>query len=387
MRRKADTISLVTIVREPLVRNERILWGVCAAVGNHLGISPWYVRALTLFVPLLIPIYAFLAVVVPRERGGEVHRARLARVQESLTAPWAQRLEVPVLILLLAVGIVIAAGNGGVSAFLLTAFGLAVIWSRPKSASAQSTFVRIGVGAVAVTVGLTVALMNTWFFQIGPYAAFVAVLVLAVLALIAGPAIYRLVRDLTDERLQREREAQRADIAAHLHDSVLQTLGVIRARADDSGEVARLARAQERELRRWLYEDRPEAGESLSDEIEVAAGRVEDTHGGVVEIVVAGDARPGEWSAPLVAALGEACTNAVKHGGGAASVYAEIGAQRVDVWVRDRGPGFDLDAVAPDRVGVRRSILERMERAGGGAELRSPLPDGGTEVHLWLNGM
>ena len=201
MRRKADTISLVTIVREPLVRNERILWGVCAAVGNHLGISPWYVRALTLFVPLLIPIYAFLAVVVPRERGGEVHRARLARVQESLTAPWAQRLEVPVLILLLAVGIVIAAGNGGVSAFLLTAFGLAVIWSRPKSASAQSTFVRIGVGAVAVTVGLTVALMNTWFFQIGPYAAFVAVLVLAVLALMAGPAIYRLVRDLTDERL------------------------------------------------------------------------------------------------------------------------------------------------------------------------------------------
>lgn len=381
----------MTSVREPLQTRsgERIFLGVCGAVGSHLGFSPWYARVLTMVVPLLIPIYAFLAVVIPEEGHAEAAKARLARVQASVVSSRWRRLEIPLLLMALAVGIaIVGAGvsNGGfgrIAAFLLFAFGVAVIWSKPASAGTTVALVRIAVGATAVAGGLTVALVLFLGMDVSAGAFTAVVFVLPILAVMVGPAIYRLLTELTEERLKREREAERADIAAHLHDSVLQTLGVIRARADDSAEVARLARSQERELRRWLYEDRPEPGESLSDEIEVAAGRVEDTHGGVVEVVVAGDARPGEWSAPLVAALGEACTNAVKHGGGEASVYVEIGSNRVDAWVRDRGEGFDLDSVAPDRVGVRESILHRMERACGGAEVHSPLPDGGTEVHLW----
>lgn len=383
----------MTAIREPLVRRpeERILLGVCAAVGNHLGISPWYVRAFVLVVPMLIPIYLFLAVAVPSAQQGAVVQSRLARIQTSISGTWLRTLEIPLLILGLALGVAIVGAtyyeprSGILSAFLLLAFGLAIVWSKPAAATVRIALLRIAVGVTAVAVGLTALLM--WFFG-EPYygSSFSAVIfVLPILALAVGPAIYRLLNELTEERLQREREAQRADIAAHLHDSVLQTLGVIRSRADDPAEVSRLARAQERELRRWHYEDRPAAGESLADEIELATGRIEDTHGGVIEVVCAGDARPGAWSEPLVAALGEACANAIKHGGGEASVYAEISAHRVEAWVRDRGAGFDLDGVASDRVGVRESILNRMARAGGGAEVRSPLPESGTEVYLWLN--
>lgn len=371
--------------------DDKILLGVCAAVGNHLGFSPWYARALTVFVPFLIPIYVFLAIVVPRADQLEIGRARLARVQESIRSPWVRRLEIPVLLMLLAVGILIVGatyydrGSAFITSAILAAFGLAVVWSRPSSAKVSPALIRIGIGATAVAVGLIVLLM--WSLGVPYYSGSISavVFVLPILALAVGPALYRILTDLTSERLQREREAERADIAAHLHDSVLQTLGVIRARADDPAEVARLARSQERELRRWLYEDRPEPGESLCDEVEVVAGRIEDTHGGVVDVVVAGDAVPGEWSEPLIGALGEACTNAVRHGGGAASVYVEIADRRVDAWVRDRGEGFELDEVASDRVGVRESILKRMKRSGGGAEVRSPLSDGGTEVHLWIN--
>ncbi|MDN5559186.1 MAG: PspC domain-containing protein [Ruaniaceae bacterium] len=383
----------MTTVREPLLvrENDRIIFGVCGAVASHLGFSPWYARVVAVFVPFLIPIYAFLAVVIPEEGRPEAAQARLARVQKSIESSRLRRLEIPLLLVALAVGILLMGVNlgggffGALTAFLLAAFGLAVVWSKPASPKTSVALVRIAIGGTAVAGALTVALMLFIGGPVNSANLTAVVFVLPVLAVMVGPAIYRILTELTDERLQREREAERADIAAHLHDSVLQTLGVIRARADDPTEVARLARSQERELRRWLYEDRPEPGESLSDEIEVAAGRVEDTHGGVVEVVVAGDARPGEWSSPLVAALGEACTNALNHGGGEASVYVEIGAYQVDAWVRDRGAGFDLDAVAPDRVGVRESILHRMERAGGGAEVHSPLPDGGTEVHLWTN--
>lgn len=382
---------MVTTLREPLVRHpgERVLLGVCAAVGNHLGISPWYVRALTLFVPLLIPIYVFLAVAVPKETMGEVVQTRLARVQKSMRLAWLNRLEQPLLIIGLAIGIWLAGGlhgsptAGSVAAGLLIAFGLAALWSRPASQSIADALGRIAIGTIAVVVGASLAAIRV----VGVYPLFAGfvLIILTFAVIVVGPALYRILNDLTDERLRRERETQRADIAAHLHDSVLQTLGVIRARSDDSAEVSRLARAQERELRRWLYEDRPEPGESLSDEIDLTTGRIEDTHGGVIEVVVAGDTRPGAWSEPLVAALGEACTNSIRHGGGEASVYVEISDRRVEAWVRDRGEGFDLDDVAPDRVGVRESILHRMKRAGGGAEVRSPLPDGGTEVYLWQN--
>lgn len=380
----------VSAIREPLVRPaDRAFLGVCAGVGHHLGFSPWWARAATLFVPLLVPIYFFLAAAVPdeRTRAVPVAQARVARMQRSLTSGRWRRLELPALLLLVALVLLVAQSSGSyyaenvaIAAVILA--GLGIAWSRPAGTQATESFVRIGIGAVAVTIGVTMLALRGAVGGSMFLGVFVAVAVLGSLVLGVGPVVLHLVRDLSDERLAREREAQRADIAAHLHDSVLQTLNVIRARADHPAEVARLARAQERELRRWLYEDRPAEGTSVAEEIKQAAARAEDTYAGVVEVVTAGDAAPGSWSAPLVAALGEALANALKHGGGTASVYAELTEESVEAWVRDRGPGFSVDDLPADRAGVRESILGRMSRAGGVAQIHSPLPGGGTEVHL-----
>ena len=209
-----------------------------------------------------------------------------------------------------------------------------------------------------------------------------------------------------DERAARAREAERADIAAHLHDSVLQTLALIRARSSDADTVARLARAQERELREWLYDDRPSPGTSLAAELRGLVAEVEDGRVGrrsepigapvgapggptgeadpgpvVVDVVVVGDCTPTQETAALLQATREALVNAVAHGGPPYSVYLEVSDAAVEVFVRDRGDGFDMEDVAPDRFGVRESILGRVQRRGGKAEIISR-PGWGTEVRL-----
>jgi signal transduction histidine kinase len=200
-----------------------------------------------------------------------------------------------------------------------------------------------------------------------------------------APWWLRLVRQLGDERAAREREAERADIAAHLHDSVLQTLALIRARADDPVMVARLARAQERELRAWLYDDRPTPGTSLAAELKDLVGAVEDdaaTRAPVaIEAVIVGDCVPTEATAGLLAATREALVNAVVHGKPPVSVYLEVTDAQVAVFVRDRGDGFVLADIAPDRFGVRESIIGRVRRRGGQAEVVCR-PAWGTEVRL-----
>ncbi|HMO11766.1 MAG TPA: ATP-binding protein [Actinotalea sp.] len=190
------------------------------------------------------------------------------------------------------------------------------------------------------------------------------------------------MRALSEERLARARESERADIAAHLHDSVLQTLALIRARAGDADEVSKLARAQERELRSWLYEDRPSPGTSLATQLREVVGEVEDAHSVPVEVVIVGDATPDEGSDVLLRATREALANAVRHGKPPVSLYLEIGPDAVEVYVKDRGDGFELDAVPHDRFGVRESIIGRMRRHGGSAQVRTRA--GGTEVELRL---
>jgi signal transduction histidine kinase len=172
-------------------------------------------------------------------------------------------------------------------------------------------------------------------------------------------------------------------MAAHLHDSVLQTLALMQKRADDPREVAALARRQERELRSWLNTgSRREPGASLAAALEAAVVEVEDAHGVPVEVVAVGDRPLDERAEALVAATREAVLNAVKFAPGARiSVYAEVRGEHVEVFVRDRGPGFDLDAVPPDRRGLRESVLGRMERHGGRAAIHTR-PGEGTEVEL-----
>jgi signal transduction histidine kinase len=206
------------------------------------------------------------------------------------------------------------------------------------------------------------------------------------IALILAPFLWRLGRNLADERAERIRSQERAELAAHLHDSVLQTLTLVQKRAGDRREVAQLARRQERELRAWLFDpDRPAPAASLSASLELAAAEVEDAHGVPVEAIAVGDRPMDERAEALVAAAREAMVNAAKFApdAGEIAVYAELSPASSQVFVRDRGPGFDPDAVPEDRRGLRESIVGRMERFGGRAEVRS-VEGSGTEIVLTL---
>ena len=210
--------------------------------------------------------------------------------------------------------------------------------------------------------------------------------VLIALALIFAPSWRRLARSLAAERTERIRSQERADVGAHLHDSVLQTLALIQRSAEDPKQVAALARRQERELRGWLAGgDSRERGERLAGALETAAAEVEATAGGTVEVVAVGDCPLDEPAGAVVGAAREAMLNAAKFAGQApVSVYAELSEERIEVFVRDRGAGFDPAAVPPARRGVRESIIGRMRRAGGGATVRA-LPGGGTEVEIAID--
>jgi signal transduction histidine kinase len=200
------------------------------------------------------------------------------------------------------------------------------------------------------------------------------------LVLVVGPWLWQ----LTTERTERIRLQERAEVAARIHDSVLQTLALIQRHAGDPVRVATIARRQERELRRWLYGSGVSDAESLVAALADTAADVEELHGVPVELATAGDTRLDDGTRQLVLAAREAMTNAAKFSGAAEiAVYAEVGADTVSVFVRDRGAGFDRTAVAPDRRGIAESIEGRLERAGGTATIVTA-PGAGTEVELRL---
>jgi signal transduction histidine kinase len=199
-------------------------------------------------------------------------------------------------------------------------------------------------------------------------------------------------RDLDTERRERIRSQERAEVAAHVHDSVLHTLTLIQRNAADPREVQRLARAQERDLRAWLYEPKADAEQHLAAAVRKAAAEVEDHHGLPIEVVCVGDCPLDDRLGAMLQAAREAMVNAAKYAGGpqsvdgepvasSLSVYAEVAGDDVSIFVRDRGAGFDLDAIPHDRMGLRESIIGRMERNGGKAEIRTA-PGEGTEVRL-----
>jgi signal transduction histidine kinase len=225
--------------------------------------------------------------------------------------------------------------------------------------------------------------------------------VLGGVLLVAGPWLLRVTRDLRAERRERIREQERAAVAAHVHDSVLQTLALLQARAGDPAAVRRLARQQERDLRDWLYgtgSTGNTAGRAETDQqgltrrLRVSCAEVEDDFGVGVDVVTVGDAAldaaalsaDDDRVIALLGAMREAVVNAAKHSGeDTVSVYAESEPERVSIWIRDRGKGFDPDTVPEDRRGLRDSIRDRMQRAGGIVQVRTS-PGGGTEVELSL---
>jgi signal transduction histidine kinase len=201
--------------------------------------------------------------------------------------------------------------------------------------------------------------------------------------LITGPWWLKLVRELSEERRERIRNEERADIAAHLHDSVLQTLALIQRNANSPREVARLARSQERELRTKLYGGTPPDG-LFSAALHAAAAEVEDTYAVTIDVVVVGEHGLDVRLDALVAASREALVNAAKHAQvDRVSVYAELSGTAAEVFVRDRGVGFDPDRIDPTRQGIRGSISGRLARHGGTASIKSS-PGDGTEVQLRL---
>lgn len=211
--------------------------------------------------------------------------------------------------------------------------------------------------------------------------ALVLVPLAGLLAVISSTLIPRW-RELAGERVRRIREEQRSEMAAHLHDSVLQTLALIQNRAGASSEAARLARAQERELRAWLYDGDAPADSDLATDLRDYAGGLELDYPVRIEVVSAGLSTE-RASGELAAAAREAMLNAARHAAGEISVYIEGSATDVDVFIRDRGAGFRLDDVPGDRLGVRESIIGRMRRAGGSGTVRSD--ESGTEVHLRIS--
>jgi signal transduction histidine kinase/phage shock protein PspC (stress-responsive transcriptional regulator) len=217
----------------------------------------------------------------------------------------------------------------------------------------------------------------------------VGLLALVGLGLVISPWVRSLIEDLAAERGERVRTEERADMAAHLHDSVLQTLALIQKNAGDSAAVAQLARSQERDLRSWLYAGERADETTVASALRRMAAEVEDAHGVTVDVVTVGDRELTEDLRPIVSAAREAVTNAAKHAGvPQVDVYAEIADQQTEVFVRDRGTGFDTSVAASaerpgHRFGIRHSIIDRMARHGGSADIRST-PGEGTEVRLSL---
>ncbi|QGV78990.1 ATP-binding protein [Streptomyces ficellus] len=392
----------------------RMLGGVARGLAGHLGLPVVWVRLvfLALFVAdgLGVLVYAVFWIVVPLGVGGRSAEPRSVFAtapdgRRRLRKPDKGQIVALVALAIGAAGFVTSVDLGGdanryVWPTLLVGVGVVLVWRQVDNARRASwtepgrrkrifQLVRGLAGVALVGMGLTVFMVvRGSAAQLGT-ALTAAIAVLAGMALLAGPWLVRMSQDLSEERTMRIRAQERAEVAAHVHDSVLHTLTLIQRNADEPGEVRRLARAQERELRNWLY--RPEGNgkdddqepETLAEAVKKNAAEVEDKHGVPLEVVVVGDCPLDEGLAAQMQAAREAMVNAAKYGGegGAVQVYAEVEGRTVFVSVRDRGPGFDLDSVPADRMGVRESIIGRMRRNGGTARLRA-VPGGGTEVEL-----
>ncbi len=404
----------------------RLLGGVAGGVADHLGLDPLHVRiGFALLSGLFgfgIVLYAALWIFVPNETAADataspaglaaatrdgrrpaVRRAGTSRRGDTGQLVALGALGAGILLLLANTSVGIPAGLAW--PVLLAATGVALIWTLgdesdrrrlqalpprlPLLGRVTTTAGLLPVARVVAGVLLVVAGVVTYFAgqgQLSSVGRALAAIVVVVLgaAVVAGPFLRRLVRERDAERRERIVSQERADVAAHLHDSVLQTLALIQNQAADPRAVVGLARAQERDLRSWLYGAADEPATSLAAALREVAAQAEAAHGVPVELVAVGDAPLDERLTALVAATREAVVNAAKHSGAdLVDVYAECAGDQVEVFVRDRGKGFDPDAVPDDRMGLRGSVVGRVERCGGRASVRTA-PGEGTEVHLAL---
>lgn len=384
-------------------REGRVFYGVARGIADYALLDPTLVRIgfalLALAGGVGVILYIGLALVLPEQDGAGPAAARRTGLRAGAS------------VALITAGLLLAARSAGFwfgDAFMgpiaIAALGASVLWIRSDTGGAtrgeaasnplqtlmqgRVSPLRILFGAMLIFIGAGAFLAANSSF--GAPLHVVRLLLLPVLAtvtglvLIFGPWLYRLASQLTDERRERIRSEERTTLAAHLHDSVLQTLALIQ-RSDDPQRMTHLARTQERELRAWLFgKVAPSSGEMLSDMLEALAARCESRYQVMVDLVPVGDVELDERMNELVAACGEAINNAAKHSDSSViSVYAEAEDDVVTIYVRDEGIGFSPADVAADRRGITDSIEGRMRRAGGTAVVQSR-PGEGTEVILAL---
>jgi signal transduction histidine kinase len=391
-------------------RSGAVLGGVCAGLGPRMGVDPLLLRVGFVIASAAggigIGLYAICWAIIPADAGERRFGRAIGRRESWQVAAGIVLLVLATLLLFREWGIWV--GDAVVWPLVLASGGGALIWRQSQGAEVVATpprdqarpgggagrarrglrLARPSLGIVALGAALVVGAALVFLWLNGALVpdrdvTLAVFVVVTALALILAPWWLRLGRGLTEERAERIRTQERAEMAAHLHDSVLQTLALMQKRAGDPREVAALARRQERELRAWLNAgSRRERGASLAAALEAAVAEIEDAHGVPVEVVAVGDRALDEHAQALVAATREAVLNAVKFAPDAAiTVYAEVQGDRAEVFVRDRGPGFDLDAVPADRRGLRESVVGRMERHGGRAAIHTR-PGEGTEVEL-----
>lgn len=405
--------------RMPLTRPKRGRWltGVCKGIALHLGISVMWVRlafiALTCLYGAGIIAYVFLWIFMPAgdpqavasaehipveqaplARGNQPAQAGVedtAVSAESLSEA-IQRAPKPALValagfVLLTIGLLLV-GTGADSQLiiplLLGLAGIALAW---MNLSPNGTQLLSMLGGIAlIFIGWAIYVSNVTYVGWGTSPRRIMLsgfIMIACIVLAVMPWANAMLQRLSREQALKEREEERADMTAHLHDGVLQTLALIQLHFEDPSTVFTLARGQERELREWLYQERSTSDRSVSAGLKQIAAEVEDEHGKPIEVVTVGDAHPSAQTDALLDATRQALVNAVTHGSEPVSLYCEATDTTVEVFVRDHGEGFDIDTIPPDRLGIRESIIGRIKRRGGTVEIVSRA-GWGTEVRMHM---
>ena len=375
-----------------LAGDDAVVLGAAAAVAVHADVDPVAVRlgflVLTVAAGVGLPLYglAWLALVWRQEKPARPAPSRRHEAWRTLA----------VAMIVAGILLVVRARVGGVVDQLvwpaaIVALGLAFLWPRldltgdSAGSLARGGVIRVLAALILVAGGLGSLLATNLSFESVRDGLAAAAFILAGTLMLFAPWLYRLIKSLGEERRERIRADERAEMATHLHDSVLQTLTLIQKRSDDPLAMSAIARHQERELRRWLYEPSSAVGgASFRAALDTAVSEIEDQHLVSIENVTVGDAPLDGQLAAAIAAAREALVNAARFAGTRAiSLYARVTESSCEIFVRDRGVGFDLGAVPADRHGIRDSIIGRVERVHGHADIRTA-PGHGTEVRLVL---